>query len=243
MCSSQSLTSDTKCQAHISFLHAITGCDTTSAFFKRGKTKVFKLFEKCHDLFVCAEVFTNIGSSPDLILTNGIRFLLAMYGAPNKIDFIDKYRYLSFVKNTRNNKRVQFSCLPPTSAAVYQHLCRVDYQVQVCLGNELDPENWVWVLKDNSLDPIQTPLPPAPEKLLNTIFCNCKKGCNYKCGCKKVGLFCSQVCSNCQGKSYSNVESNTTDEDAYDINEEISDPSFFLEQSVEIQEQGEESEE
>ncbi|GBM42360.1 hypothetical protein AVEN_129792-1 [Araneus ventricosus] len=59
---------------------------------------------------------------------------------------------------------------------------------------------------------------------------------------KKVGLFCSQVCSNCQGKSYSNVESSTTDEDAYDINEEISDSSFFLEQSLEIQQQGEEEE-
>ncbi|GBM90814.1 hypothetical protein AVEN_42533-1 [Araneus ventricosus] len=116
-----------------------------------------------------------------------------MYGAPNKIDSIDKYRYLSFVKNTRNNKRVQLSCLPPTSAAAYQHLCRVYYQVQVCLSNELDPENWGWGLKDNSSEPIQTLLPPTPEKLLNTIFCNCKKGCNYKCGCKKVGLFCMYV--------------------------------------------------
>ncbi|GBM07127.1 hypothetical protein AVEN_177089-1 [Araneus ventricosus] len=94
-----------------------------------------------------------------------------MYGAPNKIDSIDKYRYFSFVTNTRNNKRIQLSCLPPTSAA-YQHLCRVYYQVQVCVGSELDPENWGWVLKDNSLEPIQTLLPPAPEKLLNTIFCD-----------------------------------------------------------------------
>ncbi|GBN53250.1 hypothetical protein AVEN_141561-1 [Araneus ventricosus] len=189
MYSSQSLTSFTKCQAHISFLYAITGCDTTSAFFRRGKTKAFKLFEKRHDLIDCAEVFTNIGSSPDIILINGTRFLLAMYGAPNKIASIDKYRYLSFVKNTSNNKLVQFSCLPPTYAAAYQHLCRVYCQVQVCLGNELDLENWGWALKDNSLEPIQTLLPPVPEKLLNTIFCNCKKGCNYKCGCKKSDCF------------------------------------------------------
>ncbi|GBO27795.1 hypothetical protein AVEN_198098-1 [Araneus ventricosus] len=116
-------------------------CDTTSSFFKRGKTKIFKLFEKRHDLIDFAEVLTNIGSSPDLILTNGTRFLLAMYGAPKQIDSIEKYRY---------------------------------------------------------------------------------------------------VCSNCQGQSCSNVESNITDEDAYDIDEEISDPSFFLEQSIEMQQQGEE---
>ncbi|GBN38027.1 hypothetical protein AVEN_264973-1 [Araneus ventricosus] len=146
------------------------------------------------------------------------------------------------MKNTRNNKRVQLSYLPPTSAAAYQHLCRVYYQVQVWLGNELNPETWGWVLKDNSLVPIQTLLPPAPEKPLNTIFCNCKKGFNYNCGCKRVGLFSSQLYSNCQGNSYSNVESNTTYEDAYNINEEISDPSFFLEQSIGIQKQGEEEE-
>ncbi|GBN12848.1 hypothetical protein AVEN_274272-1 [Araneus ventricosus] len=93
-----------------------------------------------------------------------------MYGAPKKSDSIDKYRYLSLMKNTRNNKRVQLSCLPPTSAAAYQHLCCVYYQVQVWLGNELHPEDWEWVLKDNSLEPIQTLIPPAPEKPLNTIF-------------------------------------------------------------------------
>lgn len=87
MYSSQSLTSYSKCQAHILFLHAITGCDTTSALYQRDKTKVFKLFEKCQDLVDCAEVFKKIDSSPDIILTNGIRFLLAMYGAPKKNRF------------------------------------------------------------------------------------------------------------------------------------------------------------
>jgi len=155
-------------------------------------------------------------NTPDNILTNGIRFLLAMYGAPKKIDSIDKYRYLSFVKNTRSNKSVKLPCLPPTSSNAYQHLYRVYYQVQVWLGNELNPEDWGWVFKDNSLEPIQTLLPPAPEKLLNTIFCNCKKGCNYNYGCKKVGLFCSLVCNNCRGQSCSNVEPNTADNEVYD---------------------------
>jgi len=139
--SSQSLSSYSKCQVHILFLHAITGCDTTSAFYQRGKTKVFKLSEKCQDLVDCAEVFKNIDFSPDII-TNGIRFLLAMYRAPKKIDSIDKYRYLSFIKNTRSNKSVKLPCLSPTFSTAYQHLYRVNYQVQVWLGNELNPEDW-----------------------------------------------------------------------------------------------------
>jgi hypothetical protein len=135
---------------------------------------------------------------------------------------------------------VQLACLPPISASAQQHLFRVYYQVQVWLGNKLDPEEWGWKLVDNTLEPIQILLPPAPEKLLNTIFCNCKKGCNAKCGCKKVGLFCSLACTSCQGQSWSNIES-PLGEDAYDICEETSD-SALLEQLTCIQQEDEEEE-
>ncbi|PZC75227.1 hypothetical protein B5X24_HaOG206534 [Helicoverpa armigera] len=184
--SSKSLTAYPKCQNYILFLHAITGCDTSSAMYRRGKTSVFKLFEK-EDLTDCAKVFTENDSKPETIIAKGIRFLLAVYGAPKKITCINKYRYLTFVKHTRKNKQVQLSCLPPTSESAIQHLNRVYYQVQTWLGNQLNPEDWGWKLIHNTLEPIKTLLPPAPEKLLNTIFCNCKKDCSVKCGCKKVG--------------------------------------------------------
>ncbi|KAK9687760.1 hypothetical protein QE152_g36022 [Popillia japonica] len=78
------------------------------------------------------------------IMTNGIKLQLGIYGAPKKIDSLDKYRYLTFVKNTRKNKRVQLSCLPPKSASAQQHLYRLYYQVQMRLGNPLNPEDWGW---------------------------------------------------------------------------------------------------
>lgn len=130
--SSKSLSAFSKCQNHILFLHAITGCDTTSALFRRGKTTVLKLFEK-QDLVNCAEVFKESTSTPQAVITNGIRFLLSVYGAPKKVTCLDKFRYVCFVKNTRNIKRVQLACLPPTSASAHQHLFRVYYQVQVSL--------------------------------------------------------------------------------------------------------------
>lgn len=200
------------------------------------------MFEK-QDLVQCAEVFKKSNSTPQEVITNGIRFLLSMYGAPKKTTCLDKFRYACFVKNTRNKKQVQLACLPPTSVAAHQHLFRVYYQVQVWLGYQLDPKDWGWKLVDNTLEPVQTLLPPAPEKLLNTIFCNCKKGCSAKCGCKKVGLFCSLACTNCQGRSCSNVESPTI-EDSFDINEETCDTSllrqFTCTQNEEEEEQGEE---
>ncbi|RVE54658.1 hypothetical protein evm_000779 [Chilo suppressalis] len=109
-------------------------------------------------------------------------------------------RYLTFLKNTRNKKQASTSCLPLTLASAVQHLYRVYYQVQTWQGNELNPEDWGWKMKNNTLEPAQTLLPPAPEKLPNSIFCNCKKGCSAKCGCRKVELQCSPACTNCQGR-------------------------------------------
>lgn len=129
----------------------------------------------------------------DLNSTPGtlFRFLVSVYGAPAKIT---SYRYLSFAKQSRNKKRVQLACLPPTSASAQQHFYRVYYEVQVWLGISLDPQEWGSKLIDSVLEPIHTLLPPAPEKLLNTIFCNCKKGCSSKCSWKKVCLFRSTTC-------------------------------------------------
>lgn len=41
----------------ILFLHGVTGCDTTSTFFNKGKVNVLKLFEKRPDLTKMAEIF------------------------------------------------------------------------------------------------------------------------------------------------------------------------------------------
>lgn len=117
----------------------MTGCDTTSAMIRRDKTTIFKLFEKGN--FVnYARVFKEDNSTPETLITNGIHFLLAIYGAPKKITWLDKFRYLSFAKHTRNQKRVQLASLPPTSASAQQHFYRVYYQVQVWLGNQLGLE-------------------------------------------------------------------------------------------------------
>ncbi|KAG6452699.1 hypothetical protein O3G_MSEX007747 [Manduca sexta] len=108
--------------------------------------------------------------------------------------------------------------------------------------SQLDPTDWGWKLVDNTLEPVQTLLSPAPEILLNTIFCNCKKGCSAKCGCKKVGLFCSLACTNCQGRSCSNVES-LTEEDSCDSYEDTSPLTQFTCTQNEEEEEREEFDE
>ena len=43
-----------------------------------------------------------------------------------------------------------------------------------------------------------------PEKLLKNISCSCESGCNkQRCGCRKHGLKCTNLCINCQ-ENYTN---------------------------------------
>ncbi|GBP58028.1 hypothetical protein EVAR_39744_1 [Eumeta japonica] len=184
--------------------------------------KVMKMFEKRPDLNNSAEIFQPKNCSPDVIVNAGIHFLLAMYGAPKSEHSIDNYRYCSFAKLTRQSTAVKFSLLPPTSSAAPQYINRVYYQIQTWLGREIEPEQWGRELKNNILQPITTLLPPALDDLLNTIFCNCTKGCGGKCGCKKIGLRCSKVCGHCRGQSCLNAESTNDENDKdVDLNTEI----------------------
>ena len=119
--------------------------------------------------------------------------------------FIITYQYLSFAKSTTFNTAVKLQSLPPTTAAAQQHLYHVYYQIQTWLGKDIDPQQWGWILNNNILEPVTTLLPPAPDSILNTIFCNCTKGCGANCGCRKIGLSCSIVCGNCHGQSCLNA--------------------------------------
>lgn len=55
--SSDSLDELPNCKENVLFLHAFTGCDTTSAFFNKGKSKFATMFESRKSLQKAAEVF------------------------------------------------------------------------------------------------------------------------------------------------------------------------------------------
>lgn len=120
-----------------------------------------------------------------------------------------------FTKLTKKSKlRSNFDLakLPPTSEAAYEHLFRVYLQIQTWLGNKLDATAWGWKIghiKQNgglrqTLTPISSSKPFAPDDLLHLVSCSCKTSCANFCGCRKVGLHCSAMCEHCNGLSCSN---------------------------------------
>jgi len=192
------------------FLHAMTGCDTTSALYRQGKRKAFNLLQKNHELQGhVVKVFNDPTSSPDSVSSVGEQFLLALYGAPKTTTSLNVHRHKQFMKAVANcpvQNKIQLAALPPTSAAAREHSFRVYHQVQQWLGVELPPTEWGWELINGQLQPVLTRQPPAPEKLLSLISCSCKSGCEQSCGCKKSGLFCTILCGHCHGNGCSNSE-------------------------------------
>ncbi|GFY50637.1 uncharacterized protein TNIN_379671 [Trichonephila inaurata madagascariensis] len=134
-----------------------------------------------------------------------VRVLLEIHKTPQSENSIDNLRYIQFIKSTKLNKPVQLFNIPPTSAAVHQHISRVYYQVQTWLGNHLKPQEWGSILRNEFLEPITTILPPTPDELLKSIFCNCKNGCDSRCGCKKLGCNVLQLVTSIIGQACFNA--------------------------------------
>ena len=52
---------------------------------------------------------------------------------------------------------------------------------------------------------------PAPESLLELIVCRFKKGCNARCSCWRVRIFCTAICTG--ENECSNLQDNDEDEE------------------------------
>jgi hypothetical protein len=172
---------------HILFLHAFSGCDTTSALFNQGKMKFINVLRKNPDLNEIIQVFKNPNADPEIIAKAGERVLLELYSYSNvkskKSMSLNNYRYACFTTSAFKSK-FNIAWLPPTEAAA-QHSFRTDHQVQQWYGNQQNAEQWGWKRNKNELIPITTLEPPAPESLLKLISCKCKKRCQKACGCRK----------------------------------------------------------
>lgn len=69
--------------------------------------------------------------------------------------------------------------------------------------------DWFWKqTAEGIIKPNITDDQLIPDHLLKTICCSCEKGCSsVKCGCRKHGLKCTNLCLNCFNlENFSNAE-------------------------------------
>lgn len=193
----------------ICFIHAFTGCDTTSALYKQGKSKLMRLLKNSSTLRSHAEVFNENYASQDELSEAGGKIVLALYGAKDKDnDTLVGFRYKCFIKASLK-KNFDLSILPPTEDALKEHCLRSYLQTRVWQGDDFrDPMEWGWKKSNNTLTPIMMRNDPIPASLLELISCGCdKSNCSgSRCSCRKVGLKCTVLCKTCSGKNCSNVD-------------------------------------
>jgi hypothetical protein len=205
-----------------------TGGDSTSAPFKKGKATGLSVLSKLpeSDLNQLL-VFTRHNSTKKDLEKAGTLFALRLYGEKDLSNEeksgkkrprggevkepetnIDKLRYKHYVKQIGNSKlstTFNLESLPPTAAALKQHIFRVYHAVQQAMGREHAPLDWGWMQKNGILYPIMTEKAVAPDSLLELISCGCKAGCTKSCGCRKLNVHCSTMCKECHGRTCSNI--------------------------------------
>jgi hypothetical protein len=76
------------------FIHAVSGCDTTSSMFGLGKATSYQKIVRRGELAAQIDVFGNLDASPSQIIEAGMPVLAALYGG-NLTDSLDHLRYFS----------------------------------------------------------------------------------------------------------------------------------------------------
>ena len=192
------------CQIVLPF-HALTGCDTTSAFANKGKKMPWELIKSSPMKYgkLC-----DIGSSPVNETYPVVKdFILNMYQPYNSklnqtVSACKDIRYKLFAA-----KGCRLKDLPPTEDALMQHLKRVDYQVKIWKASlEAKPifpcpvSTGAWHVDESlKLVPTYITTEPVPERILQIIKCSCSKSrCAKTCACLKQGLPCTDACQ-CEG--------------------------------------------
>lgn len=95
---------------NILFLHAMSGCDTTSAMYNQGKVKFIRTLNKNPDLGRTIKVFADPAADVEAIVTAGEQFLLALYGSGKQYTSLNNLRYRQYVSSAY---KVTLNIAPP----------------------------------------------------------------------------------------------------------------------------------
>ncbi|XP_048000447.1 uncharacterized protein LOC125237427 isoform X2 [Leguminivora glycinivorella] len=208
--------SSNKIKLSMLFLHAVSGSDSTSSIFQKGKTQICSTLSKMNmkDIKNLMTIFANPTSDKNEIAEVGIDFIRRLYDVQNKYYDLNPLRYDIFSKSVTRS-RYDLACVPPSNEAIRQHMYRTYHQIQKWLGHELPPTDWGWRLVENRLEPITFVAEVAPKELLNLISCRCYGVCSVNCVCKQVSLDCCVLCINCNGKSCHGLDLSLDSETGY----------------------------
>ena len=149
-------------------LHAMTGCDTTSAPMGKGKKKPLMLAKQNAEFRSCLAVFNNKESQTNEIAEAGETVMMMLYNVQHlkTLNSARFFRLKQMIARQGLTSTSKLCTLPPTSGSAKMHSYRVFLQVQAWYGNDLNPLDFGWEMRAGSLFPIGSELTAAHERLL-----------------------------------------------------------------------------
>ncbi|GBN61611.1 hypothetical protein AVEN_183136-1 [Araneus ventricosus] len=124
----------------ILFIHAFSGCHTTSALFGHGKTKFCSLLEKTRHLEEKIQVFFKSEATIDQEAKAVETFLIHLYGGNPRTSACDlNHLHYKLFTQSATKARSTLARLPPTMDAARFHALRFYLQKQKWLGHEKNP--------------------------------------------------------------------------------------------------------
>lgn len=117
---------------HILFIHAMSGCDTTSFLYNKSKKCFLKSLQENEDLCRDLNVFQELNADIAVLIKSGLKVLLNLYRCPKKIHNINQLRHTLYIRMTSRqslNSELCLASLPPTEESAKQHILRTYFQV------------------------------------------------------------------------------------------------------------------
>ena len=159
--------------------HALTGCDTTSAFAGRGKRTAWTVCKSFPELTkALSEINYEQTDIPESCMRDIARSVTLMYDRTCTCCDIDTARRKLFAKKGR-----PLESMPPTHHALVQHDRRAVCQGSICWCQMLHaqpqlpcPSEWGWEkTSEGQFKPIWTTLPEAAKLCSELVRCGCTK--------------------------------------------------------------------
>lgn len=170
-------------------VHAITGCDTVSYLFGKGKTSAVSTMLK-HD--VDLEVLGEQGATLCDVIKAGRKFVSLLYKENHTHVSMNQLRYIIFVSK-RDTPKIK--SLPPTDLALDEHIKRAHLQTMIWkAADQVEPpevniSEFGWEVNNGAPQPRTGVSEVAPSEILKVVAC----GCNDQSGqgsCSRSNCSC-----------------------------------------------------
>jgi hypothetical protein len=155
-------------------------------------------------------VFTRLSAPVSSITDDELsiieEFVVIMYDQASETNYFDEARLDLFARKQR-----QYNAVPPSSAALVQHVKRSVLHAGNTWGQTLSriqnlptPSNWGWKKENDVEVPHWTSLAPIAASSQELLKCGCKKNCSGNCKCFRSGLTCTALysCTCSEGNSH-----------------------------------------